>query len=354
MRAFSFHDALDRHPEVNATRVNVRDLTEHFRVSKSAAALLRRMGPFKARTDAFHFENDFAINADQAVDFVDVISDEIVESIVNRVVDSYLGELRGIDLNPIPLLETRIPDVVMDFVAGRLHRELTARIIDLFADPVGSNFGRCGGMAFAGYDFYLAGVPIDHTVTAPPAEGALGQFIYDWLLDSLRLNVGTFTEWLVELHLRSRLNEVARTALAAAVGNVIAGPIGAAITAYLAATTDIFAFPSGKETLLESSKREWTVLKDILDRQAAWPLGLIYGDKPLLWDQHQVLAVGYTDNGAAGGTIVIWDNEDANVQSTLTLDFRGGELRTGGRRSNIKGFFHERYMPERPPASLRP
>jgi hypothetical protein len=354
MRDFSFHEALNRHPEVNRTLVGVRQLTDHFGTGDSAGKLLHRMGPFKPANDAFRFENDFAINAEQALDFANMLTDAIIDGIVERTVGQYVGKLEGIDLNPLPLLETRIPDIVIDFVAGRLQGELTARVVDLVADPVGSDFGRCGGMAFAGYDLYLAGVPIDTSVTDPPAEGPLGEYIYDRLLDSLRLNIGTFAQWLVDLQLRGRLNEVARDALAAAVGSVVFGPIGAAIAAYLAATTDIFEFPSGKEMLLESTKREWTALKETLDEQAAWPIGLIYGDKPLLWDQHQILAVGYTDSGASGGTLLIWDNEDGNSQSMLTLDFGGNELTTGGRRSNVKGFFHERYAAERPPESLIP
>jgi hypothetical protein len=40
-----------------------------------------------------------------------------------------------------------------------------------------------------------------------------------------------------------------------------------------------------------------------------------------LWEQHQVLAVGYTDNGPGRGTLDIWDNKVGNVGETLRLDF---------------------------------
>jgi hypothetical protein len=196
MRPFSFGQALDRHTEIGAGLVSVRELSERFGTGDSVAALLRRMGPFVVATDAFRFENDFAINAEQAGDMLDT-TDAFVEGIVEKVVGRYTNVLGAIDLNPLPGLENRIPDVVIDFFNGSLSVELTARIIDLLADPQGSNFGRCGGMAFAGYDFYLAGRPIDTTVTAPPAEGPLGEYIYERLLDSLRLNFGTFLEWVI-------------------------------------------------------------------------------------------------------------------------------------------------------------
>jgi hypothetical protein len=90
----------------------------------------------------------------------------------------------------------------------------------------------------------------------------------------------------------------------------------------------------------------------LLDQQAAWPIGLIYGNKPLLWDQRQVLAIGYTDNGAGQGTLRIWDNEDGNRPDTMQLDFRGNELEVTGCNPTVEGFFHERYMPQRPPQGL--
>jgi hypothetical protein len=354
MRPFSTFAALDRHPEldVRPDPISGRALARRFDTGPSLSRLLRSMGPFIPATDAFRFENDFAISIEQAVDFADMLTDELVQEIVEQAVFPYTAQLRGIDLNPLPFLETRLPDVVVDFVLGRLQRELAARLIDLAASPIGSDFGRCGGMAFAGYDCYLAGVPIDPTVTSPPAEGVLGDYIYDRLLDSLRLNIGTFTRWVVDLHLRGFLNEVAEQALAGAVGTVVFGPIGAAISAFLAATTDLFDFPSGKKVLLDRTEREWTRLKEILDEQVAWPVGLVYGDKPSLWDQHQVLAIGYSDDGAGRGTLEIWDNEDGNVRSELRIDLRGGELVTSGRRSNVKGFFHEQYRSERPPAGI--
>ena len=257
MRQFSTLDALDRHPEVDVrpSPVRLRPLGERFDSGSSVARLLRAMGPFIPAVDAFRFENDFAISFEQLNDFADMLTDELVQEIVERAVTPYAAQLAGIDLNPLPFFETRIPDVVIDFVTGRLGRELAARLVDLAADPVGSDYGRCGGMAFAGYDCYLAGVPIDPTVTTPPAEGPLGDYIYDRLLDSLRLNIGTFTQWVIDLHLRGFMNEVAQSALAAAVGSVVFGPVGAAIAAFLAATTDVFDFPSGKEVLLDRTKR---------------------------------------------------------------------------------------------------
>jgi hypothetical protein len=351
MRAFSLRSSLDRHPEIPAPPVSVRDLAERFGTGGSTAALLRRMGPFLAATDAFRFPNDFQITLEQVDDFVDLLTEEIVEAEIQRVVGMYVGVLRDIDLNPIPKLEKRIPEAAIDFVVGRLIRELSARIIDLAADPQGSDYGRCGGMAFAGYDFYVAGRPVDASVTQPPTEGPLGEYIYERLLDSLRLNIGTFLRWVVDVHVLPELDEFATATLLAAAGSVVGGPVGTLIGAFIGSRIDIFDL-GGPETVLDDTKRSWSRLKDLLDQQAAWPVGLILGDKFHLWEQHQVLAVGYSDDGAGGGALRIWDNEDANVDKTTTLDFRGDELEATGRHPNLKGFFPEQYSFQNPPDGL--
>jgi hypothetical protein len=135
---------------------------------------------------------------------------------------------------------------------------------------------------------------------------------------------------------------------------VVGGPVGAAIGAFIGGQVDIFDLGSGPEALLDPTKREWTRLKTLLDDEAAWPVGLIYGNKPLLWDQHQVLAIGYTDDGAGRGELIIWDNERGNKSDPMELDFRGDELKVSSSSINptVKGFFHERYMPQRPPKDL--
>ncbi len=102
MRDFSFHDALRRHPEVNDDFVQVGALMEHFKVGPSLAQLLRRMGPFKVDPDAFLFANRFGINAEQAEDFLNTLTDAVIDGVIERVIGQYVGKLKGIDINPIP------------------------------------------------------------------------------------------------------------------------------------------------------------------------------------------------------------------------------------------------------------
>jgi hypothetical protein len=101
------------------------------------------------------------------------------------------------------------------------------------------------------------------------------------------------------------------------------------------------------------------LIKERLDQQAAWPIGLIYGNRVGPFN-HQVLATSHTDNSLGRATLTIWDNNDGPRETELRIDFRGSELQVERRpRSNgsdppeIKAFFLERYLARRPPLTLR-
>jgi hypothetical protein len=95
-------------------------------------------------------------------------------------------------------------------------------------------------MAFAGYDFFLQGFPVDERLgTTPPSTGVLSDYLFDRLLDSLELNVLRFLDLIVSVHIMPILGKAATIALLAAAGSV-AGPIGAAIGAVVGTQVDIF------------------------------------------------------------------------------------------------------------------
>jgi hypothetical protein len=71
-------------------------------------------------------------------------------------------------------------------------------------------------------------------------------------------------------------------------------------------------------------------------------------------DQHQVLAIGYTDNGLGKGTLDIWDNNELRKVRKLSIDFRGSKLEVAhALKHTIRGIFLEDYAPQKPPAGLR-
>lgn len=83
-----------------------------------------------------------------------------------------------------------------------------------------------------------------------------------------------------------------------------------------------------------------------LDREAAWPIGFIYGGNASPIDQHQVLAIGYGDRGDGTASLTIWNNNDGAVSRNHGLNFRGDQLFANSSNSNlndIKGIICEEY-----------
>ncbi len=272
--------------------------------------------------------------------------------IVGAGVQQVRGVLNSLSVG-VPIEGTvGLPSVIVDAVIGEVTTRLAGALIDKIAGLIPGNFGRCGGMAFAGYDFYLLGWTVDERLgTMPPAGGVLGDYIFSRLLDSLDLNADAFIDWIVNLHLMPIISRVANIALRTAVGS-LGGPIGIAFGELLGSQLNVFNL-GGPKVILDRTKNEWAGIKRTLDGQAAWPLGLIYGDSVNPIDQHQVLAVNYNDHGDDTATLTVWDNNDANQSRGLDLDFRGAELEVGNSKRPLKGIFLEEYSPHQPPDNLR-
>jgi hypothetical protein len=359
MRDYSAFAAVRRHPEVIARPITLNALSQRFRGKppSSAKALLITMGPFLPDKDGLPFVNSFGLTAANAVELTRMFRDEVIEAATPRIVRRYTSLLSDLSFEvPVPFFPdptVGLPDFVIGQVGLRVTAELAAGIVDLGIDPRTGGYGRCGGMAFAGYDFYQQSWSVLNFGSTPPTEGELGDYIFARLIDSLELNARKFVEWIVTLHVLPKLNGVADAAFGAAVGGV-GGPLGIVLGAFVANQASIFDF-GGAGELLSWTKDEWSDLKVRLDERAAWPVGLIYGDTKNPFDQHQVLAIGYTDAGLGTGTLDIWNNNDLQQTDTLAIDFRGSELKVTGFNDNhtIKGFFAEDYRPKKPPANLK-
>jgi hypothetical protein len=107
------------------------------------------------------------------------------------------------------------------------------------------------------------------------------------------------------------------------------------------------------DLLLSRTKNEWVKLKQNIDSGRPWPICLI-GTTSSPFDNHQVLAYGYTDNGNGTGTIFMYDNNQPDVEATINLDFRGSQLQAteskkSTKRGPLKGFFCTSYQFNSPP-----
>ncbi len=358
---FSVGAGLRRHSDINAKSVRMTDLFHRFRPQPptSAKALLIRMGPFIPEVDAFRFKNSFPITEQNAKQIRDRFRPAI-DVAVGAGIQSVRSMLDTLSVS-IPVTGTvSLPGVVIDAVIGEVSNRLAGSLIDKIIAAIPGTFGRCGGMAFSGYDFYLANWRVDDRLgTTPPATGELGDYIFRRLLDSLDLNVEKFVDWVMTLHVMPVISKVANVTLGAAVGS-LGGPIGSAFGVLLGNEVNVFDI-GGPAPILERTRSEWEKIKNKLDSEAAWPIGLIYGDSVNPIDQHQILAVGYSNNADGTAKLIVWDNNDANKSGTMKLDFGGKELLITAvpdlpspacLKHAIKGIFLEDYKPSQPPPEL--
>ncbi len=352
----SLRRAVQRHSELSLRGASAKDLLHHFGVvpPNSLRALLVQTGPFDARTDAFRFVNSFPITEENGQQIRHRFQN-VLNTVVGVTESRFRTPLDDFDLNLTGIgPKISIPDVIKGQVLQRVAADLIGELGAKIADAIPGHFGRCGGMAFAGYDFFLHGYPVDARLgTSPPTTGALSDYLFERLLDSLDLNVVRFLDLIVTLHVLPVLGKGATIALLTAAGSA-AGTIGAAIGALVGTQVDIFRL-GGAGRALDQTRDEWTHLTQILDREAAVPIGYIFGTSANPIDQHQVLAIGYSNAGNGTATLTVWDNREANVSRDLILDFRGAELQVENafNGESLKCIFVETYSPRKPPPGLK-
>jgi hypothetical protein len=184
-------------------------------------------------------------------------------------------------------------------------------------------YGLCGGMCFAALDFYKAGLPIPRGRDAndQPASGTpLRTYLWKRQLDSLVSDGARVLAWLITL------NYVPQVPL----------------------------FRGGTAWLLDRSKEEWAKLKAFVDRGEPIPLGLVR-DTENVYNNHQVLAIGYDETDEAQGTIYLYDPNCPDEGSSISIKF--GERLLDGLEScdvpwPLRGFYCEGYKPSDPTEAL--
>jgi hypothetical protein len=321
----------------------------------SVSAMLRAAGPFVASRDAYHFSNSpgQAFTAEDAA-----IVRQHFQGLVDQVSLIGIAMLRAALTAfsfSVPVAgPTGLPAAAVDYVINQVTGDLRNKLVDSIVASVPGHYGRCGGMAFSCYDFFLAGwsIPPD---TVQPGSGVLRDYIWSRLLDSLQLNAATFLEWTMVLHILPDISKLASAALGAAAGGVIGGPAGAALGSLVAGKDDVLGV-GGAHGLIDRTRNHWGQLKAHLDRAAGWPAGIIHGGSANPTDQHQVLAIGYHDFGNGTATLDIWDNNDLGICRRLQLAMQGSELSVSSSNTELndtKGIICEEYSWKVPPQALQ-
>jgi hypothetical protein len=336
--------------------LSVRGLRATFNPTPaySVRSFAVRSGVFIPKWDAYRFTNEGFVFTNSQMSQIRARYEPFVDILVGAAVTPFIDAMTGLSVS-IPFLGALgLPGIVVDAVVGAVVDYMAGSLIDAIAGQYPGPDPRCGGMAFSAYDFYLMDWPVDERLgIAPPSDGPLGDFIFSRLLDSLDANAARFIEWTIQLTMLPIASTVGNVALGAAVG-ALGGPIGAAFGALLGAEVSLFKF-GGPKVILDRSTDEWVKLRQILDRQPAWPLGLVYGDTFNPMDNHQVLAIGYylASPGSNTNTILLWDDNYGPMLTEFQVDFTGDELRVNADEQDVKGFFVEDYTPTSPPENLR-
>jgi hypothetical protein len=181
-------------------------------------------------------------------------------------------------------------------------------------------YGLCGGMCFTALDFYKAAheLPRGAGRTDQPVPGnPVRSTIWKRQLDSLFGDAARFLAWLIILN------------------HIPPGRL----------------FGGGPGWLLARSREEWEKLTKSVDAGEPVPIGLVR-ETADVFQNHQVLAIGYEQEDEVNRTIYVYDPNCPDVESKLSLQFGPDHLdgrETCGAPPPLRGFFCETYSPSPPP-----
>jgi hypothetical protein len=179
--------------------------------------------------------------------------------------------------------------------------------------------GRCGGMAWAALDCYLAGVAIAPDATLPPDGSPLADYIYRRLLDSFMTpSAIQFVSWTLHAdHANWFFKGVTRW----------------------------------------TREDQLPRLRGAIDAGQPVALGLV-GARDLVdvgSKNHQVVAYGYDlDEATQALTIYIYDNNNHDQEVVLSTDPGNPHIDASNRDEPWRGLFVQSYSPVTPPRALFP
>lgn len=207
---------------------------------------------------------------------------------------------------------------------GALLVPLAVRALrDRLEQDMARGYGLCGGMCFTVLDFYRAGRPLPrglHAGDRPAGGTPLYNYIWQRQMDSLVPDASRFLAWLIILN-------------------------------YVPAA---WPFKGGPGWLLAQSKREWQCVKAALDAGEPVPIGLVR-DTSNVFDNHQVLAIGYEEAEEHRATLFVYDPNCPGERSAISLTF-GARMLHGqqscGDAPPLRGFFRQTYRPRDPFAAI--
>ena len=204
-------------------------------------------------------------------------------------------------------------------LAALVARRAVAPIRERLEDGLEMGYGLCGGMSFAALDFFRTGIeaPWEAYAGQRPASGTrLRGYLWKRQLRSFFGDLDRFLIWMIWLKFM---------------------PWG-------------WPFHGGPGWLTRESQKEWGKLKASIDAGNPIPLGLVR-DSTSVFDNHQVLAIGYDEEDEDHGTIYLYDPNCPGQRSTIRVGFVSTVLEAEEScpgSQPLRGFFCEEYEPEEP------
>ena len=186
-------------------------------------------------------------------------------------------------------------------------------------------YGLCGGMCFTALDFFTAGRPLprgDGPRDRPAPRTRMRGYIWKRQIHSLVSDGARFVIWLICLN----------------------------------GVPAIWPFRGGPAWLAARSRKEWERLKAGVDAGRPVVIGLVRATTNL-YDNHQVMAIGYDEADDSQGTICLYDPNCPDKESSI--QFRFCEHRLDGEEDcgtgePLRGFFCEAYRPADPGEASEP
>ena len=256
---------------------------------------------FRPQLHGFDFANSWDLDQNYA-NFVRSIIENSLPLAVKAVVTdpAILAELLGIGGIAIGLAEALIPG--FDLIVAGLIAEFLTNTKNVLKDLDFQMYGACGGMAYASTDYFMKGWVIPKGIFAngnynsPPVNDPNAKILRDYIFsrfeDSWKSGgvLDQMLEWYILL-------------------KMLPSHLG-----------------GGGKALQKKTKPEWTKLTGLLDQRKPSPIALIFDDYNI-FDNHQVVAYGYSGDPAAGPAYInIYDDSYPDAEYRIQFDFTQSEM----------------------------
>jgi hypothetical protein len=230
----------------------------------------------------------------------------------------------------------------------------------LIEGEIPPDFLRRGGMALVALDYFIYRTPVPRLTAYKGSTRRrtvrlkkMRSFIQRRLLHSLQDNAPVDIAWLAVLYFIPDA-WLPESLLLQTVENEIRQ---AGICENWTVSLDLkLPFHGGIRWLRDNSLKQWSILKEHIDKGDPWPVELVRETAPPdLFSKDIVVVYGYDETGEGRGRLQVYDAGDQGVAHTIEIDFTqpvlsATETLPALDRGALRGLRCKSYSPVRPPS----